>query len=76
MARESFWCVRLVCIFDGLSERELQELSRIAPMRHFKAGQMIYHIGQEAQAVYIIGGNGAGGANCELSYSHAELFKV
>jgi CRP/FNR family transcriptional regulator len=55
MARESFWCLRQVCILDSLSERELQELSQITPMRHFKAGQRIYHIGQEAQALYIIG---------------------
>ncbi|GBC76563.1 cAMP-activated global transcriptional regulator CRP [bacterium HR08] len=55
MARESFWCLRQVCILDGLSEHELQELSRIAPMRHFKAGQFIYHIGQRADMLYIIG---------------------
>lgn len=55
MARESFWCLRQVCILDGLSERELQELSRIAPMRHFKADQFIYHMGQRADVLYIIG---------------------
>ena len=55
MVRESFWCLRQVRILDGLSERELQELSRIAPMRHFKTGQFIYHMGQPANALYIIG---------------------
>lgn len=55
MARETFWCLRQVCILDGLSERELQELSRIAPMRHFEPGQFIYHMGQQADVLYIIG---------------------
>jgi len=55
MARESFWCLRQVCILDSLSERELQELSRITPMRHFKAGQFIYHMGQPANSLYTIG---------------------
>lgn len=55
MARETFWCLRQVCILDGLSERELQELSRIAPMRHFGPGQFIYHMGQQADVLYIIG---------------------
>jgi CRP/FNR family transcriptional regulator len=55
MARETFWCLRQVCILDGFSERELQELSRITPMRHFKAGQFIYHMGQPANSLYIIG---------------------
>jgi len=55
MARESFWCLCQVCILDSLSERELQELSRITPMRHFKAGQFIYHMGQPANSLYTIG---------------------
>jgi|GEM_PF-1878313 CRP/FNR family transcriptional regulator len=55
MTRESFWCLRQVCILDGLSERELQELSRIAPMRYFSAGQFIYPMGRSDPALYIIG---------------------
>ncbi|GBC81582.1 Cyclic AMP receptor protein [bacterium HR10] len=55
MARESFWCLRQVRIFESLSERELQELSRIAPMRHFSAGQFVYLMGRSAPALYIIG---------------------
>lgn len=55
MARESFFCLRQGHIFEGLSERELQELSRIAPMRHFQRGRFIYHMGEPVHALYIIG---------------------
>ncbi len=55
MAREGFWCLRQAHIFEGLSERELQELSRIAPMRHFPQGRFIYHMGEPVRTLYIIG---------------------
>lgn len=43
-----------VPIFEGLSNRELQNVARIAYQRHYSTGEVIIHEGQNAAGMYIM----------------------
>ena len=43
-----------VPIFEALSNRELQNIARIAYRRHYSAGEVIIHEGQNAAGMYIM----------------------
>lgn len=48
------WHLKNTRLFEDLSEDELEQLSRITPYRHFKAGDIIYHMEDPADALYFI----------------------
>ena len=43
-----------VPVFEGLSNREIQNIARIAYQRHYSAGEVIIHEGQNAAGMYIM----------------------
>ena len=43
-----------VLVFEELSRREIQNIARIAYQRHYSAGEVIIHEGQNAAGMYIM----------------------
>ena len=43
-----------VPVFEGLSNREIQNIARIAYQRHYSVGEIIIHEGQNAAGMYIM----------------------
>ncbi len=41
-------------VFEGLNNREIQNIARIAYQRHYSAGEIIIHEGQSAAGMYIM----------------------
>lgn len=48
------WHLKNTQLFEDLSEEELEQLSRITPYKRFKAGDVIYHMEDPADALYFI----------------------
>ena len=48
------WHLKNTQLFEDLSEEELESLSRITPYKRFKAGDVIYHMEDPADALYFI----------------------
>lgn len=46
--------LKAVPIFEELSNREIQNIARIAYQRHYSAGEVIIHEGQNAAGMYIM----------------------
>ena len=46
--------LREVPVFEGLNNREIQNIARIAYQRHYSAGEVIIHEGQNAAGMYIM----------------------
>lgn len=48
------WHLKNTQLFEDLTPEELEELSQITPYKKFAAGDMIYHMEDQADAVYFI----------------------
>ena len=46
--------LKAVPVFEELSHREIQNIARIAYQRHYSAGEVIIHEGQNAAGMYIM----------------------
>lgn len=48
------WHLKNTQLFEDLTPEELTQLSRITPYKHYRAGQVIYHMEDVADALYFI----------------------